>query len=45
MLLGTEFVFYSLYAEYRVVLVDRIYNFSVSPYDDRYLLHLQCKFL
>jgi len=29
---------YLVYAEYRVVLVDPIYNCSVSPYDGGYLL-------
>jgi len=30
---------------YCVVLVDRIYNCSVSVYDDGCLLYLQCNFL
>ena len=37
MLLGTE------YAEYCMVLVDRIYNCFVSAYDDVYLFYLECK--
>ena len=53
MLKDTDFVFlFSLLRvlggasrSYWVVLVDRIYNSSVTPYDDGYLLHLQCKFL
>jgi len=32
-----------VYAEYWVVLLDRIDNWSLSPYDDGYLLYLQCK--
>ena len=28
-------IFFFVYAEQWVVLVDRIFNFSVSPYDDR----------
>jgi hypothetical protein len=43
MLLGTGTYLYLVYAEYRVVLVDRVYNCSVSPYDDGYLLYLQGK--
>ena len=34
---------YLVYAGYWVVLVDRVYNCSVSPYGDGYLLYLQCK--
>jgi len=32
------FIWYTL-----VVLVDRVYNCSASPYEDGYLLCLQCK--
>jgi len=35
--------FYLIYAKYWVLLVDGIYNRSVSPYDDGYLLYHQCK--
>jgi hypothetical protein len=33
------------YALSLMVPVDPIYNCSVPPYDDGYLLYLQCKFL
>ena len=35
--------FYFVYAEYWVVLVDRILDCTVSPYDDGYLFYLQYK--
>ena len=35
--------FYLEYAKYWVVLVDRVYNSSVSTYDNGSLLYLQCK--
>jgi len=34
---------YSVYPKYWMVLVDRVYNCSVSPYDDGYLLYLERK--
>jgi hypothetical protein len=43
MLLGTGFVFYLLYAKYWVLLVDCVYNHSLSAYDNGYLLYHQCK--
>ena len=47
MLLGTEFIYFFIYLflisyalEFWVVVVYRILNYSVSPYD-RFLLYLQ----
>jgi hypothetical protein len=36
-------IFFSYTLEFWLVLVDHIYNRSITPYDNGYLLYIQCK--